>query len=164
MKSRRRVNSDVGQLRFSLGSMKIIALLLAGSGFFAVSATAGGTTPEPRIVESVFRYQIAHCYRSTDQTSYFLSYKDHDPPATLMRRFRNVQSVRKGSEASASNDKLNGSRSIQLNVYGIERLSVHTARVSGSCASDREAASFLYTLRLSHGKWVVTHVRMTGAS
>ena len=141
--------------------MKIIALLLAGFGFFAV---AGGTTPEPRIVESVFQYQIAHCYRSTDQTSYFLSYKDHDPPDTLMDRFRNAKSVRRSSEASASNDKLNGSRSLRLNVYGIERLSVRTARVSGSCANDREAASFLYTLRLSHGKWVVTHVRMTGGS
>ena len=144
--------------------MKVIALLLAGSSFFAaLSGTVSRHTPETRILETVYRYQIDHCYRSADQRSYFLSYKDHDPPDTLMAQFRNAQFVRRASEANASQDKLN-SRSVQLSVDTIERISTRTARVSGSCINDPEGTSFLYTLRLRHGKWVVTHVRMVGAS
>jgi hypothetical protein len=144
--------------------MIVIILLVTISSFFLPSfGNVKSDARETRILEAVFRYQIAHCYSGGEATSYFLSYKDHDPTDTLMARFQANQFVKRGSRAKVLKDQSNVRRVI-LNVDSINWRGDRKASVSAICVNDPEAASYIYTLRLINRKWIVTHARMVGAS
>jgi hypothetical protein len=144
--------------------MIVIILLVTISSFFPrLLETSKSDARETRILEAVFRYQIAHCYSGGEATSYFLSYKDRDPTDSLMVRFQANQFVKRGSQAKVWKDQSNVRRVI-LNVDRIDWRGDRKASVSAICVNDPEAASYIYTLRLTNRKWIVTHARMVGAS
>src|SRR3989442_15092481 len=65
--------------------------ILVLSFLIHVSPTAQTRTgsTEVDILETVFRYQIAHCYKGRAPRTYFLSHKGQDPSEALMSRFKN---------------------------------------------------------------------------
>src|SRR5436190_24359734 len=60
---------------------------------------ANSTLREDEILETVFRYQIEHCYGRLPRKVYFLSYQQTDPTDSLIERFGSYGTlVRKYSE------------------------------------------------------------------
>jgi len=127
---------------------------------------ANNKSREADILESVFRYQIAHCYRYRSPETYFLSYANQDPSDELMARFASSGTrVMKRSQFRHFKNPDTGKWSIILSVSYIDFQSAGRADVRGACtAASLDAYDYLYRVSLRNGRWVVVHRKLIGVS
>src|SRR5216684_5659093 len=94
--------------------------------------TRTGST-EADILETVFRYQIAHCHKPRALRKYFLSYKGQDPSEALMARFKSDGSrIKPYSQMSRFKDRDTGERGIILDIGSIDWQNDGSVKVAGS--------------------------------
>jgi hypothetical protein len=117
------------------------------------------------ISESVYRYQIAQCYkdRSPPET-YLLSYEGHDPDDTLMARFASYGSrVMKRSQMRHFKNIETGKWPIILSVTEVDLRSPRVAYVRAACVGGAlDSYEYLYRVLLRNGRWFVVRRRLTG--
>jgi hypothetical protein len=127
---------------------------------------ANSTLGEDEILETVFRYQIDHCYRRLPRKVYFLSYRQTDPTDSLMERFGSYGTlVRKYSERREFYKQRTGGRGVLLGIASIESKNDTILSVEGSCGlGGLEGSSYVYRVEKKDGKWRVKSQRRTGFS
>ena len=105
-------------------------------------------SPEADIIESVFRYEIALCYKHRTTEMYFLSYLKHDSSDALIARLTSRGLRVKGrSQMSHFKDRDPGKWSIILDVSDIDLLSDGRADVRASCiAAWLDGQTYTYRL------------------
>jgi len=115
--------------------------------------TRTGST-EVDILETVFRYQIAHCHKPRALRKYFLSYKGQDPSDALMARFKRDGSlIKTRSQMSRFKDRDTGERGIVLDIGSIDWQNDESVKVAGSCAAnDLDARLYVYRVVRKNGK------------
>ncbi|HEY3042366.1 MAG TPA: hypothetical protein VGJ66_26795 [Pyrinomonadaceae bacterium] len=143
--------------------------LLALIFFSLTPATLGQVRNEPAefdILESVFRYQIARCYRDRTPGMYFLSYLGQDPSDELIARLASGGFLIKGrSQMSQFKDRNTGKWSIILAVSDIELRSDRRADVRASCiAAWLDGRTYTYRVVRSNRRWIVTRSKVVGFS
>ena len=157
---------------FSVTFLVIGITLSAGRGFHFQNSSESSPAmladqPSDRdILETVFRYQIDHCYKTHSSKIYFLSYKEQDPPDDVLTRLSGYgDHVRKRSQMRGFRDTETGESGILLAISKIERDGNTTIRAFGSCGTAMlDANSYVYKLRRKNGLWRVTQNRLIGVS
>jgi hypothetical protein len=158
----------VGRLRISawVNRMEalLIVLLLLPSATTPTSAQIQSEPVELDVLETVFRHQMARCYKGRRPRTYFLSYRGHDPSEALMSRFGDAgPRARARSQMSGFKDKQTGERGILLSVGDVRWSGSREATVTGTCgAALLDAYSYSYRVVRRDGKWVVTRSKLTG--
>ncbi len=146
---------------------KLTLLTLMFFSFYpAALSQVRNESPEVEILESVFRYQIARCYRDRTPDMYFLSYLKQDPSDVLIARLasRGLR-VKPRSQMSHFKDKDTGKWSIIVAVDDIELRSQRRADVRASCiAAWLDGRTYTYRLVLSNRRWIVTRSKLVGFS
>ena len=146
-----------------LGLLMSLLLLLCQ---VSPSAQVRTDSTEADILETVFRYQIAHCHKPRALRKYFLSYKGQDLSDVLMARFKSDGSrIKTRSQMSGFKDRDTGERGIILDIGSIDWQNDGSVKVAGSCvAADLDAHLYVYRVLRKNGKWTVTRSKLRGFS
>ena len=147
--------------------MKLTLLTFMFFSFYpATLSHVRNESPDTDIIESVFRYQIAHCYKDRAPEMYFLSYLKQDPSDELIARLASEGFLVKGrSQMSQFKNKNTGKWSIILAVSDIELRSDRRADVRASCiAAWLDGRTYTYRVVRSNRRWIVTRSKLVGFS
>jgi len=122
------------------------------------------TLQEQEIIETVFHYQMQHCYQNVSRKVYFLTDRKVDPRDPLMERFRPYGNlVRKRSELGEFLHEKSDELPVLLSIRRIEPESDVTINVFGSCGTGPfEGASYLYRVVRRSGSWRITKQKLRG--
>jgi hypothetical protein len=147
--------------------MKIVyTLVLALAMMLPIVAQSTTNPSETDVLETIFRYQLARCYRERSPQRYFLSYERHDPSDALMDRFKNdLSHIGRRSQRRGYKGARPGDYGILLAVAKIEWLNDHSVVVMGSCDADTlDGYSYTYRAMRKRRGWIVTRARLTGVA
>ena len=115
------------------------------------------------VLESVYRYQIAQCYKGRSPKAYFVSYVRSDPDETVLARL--AASDHRVTKVSLRdlNDPETARSSIIVSISHVDFRSRRIAYVRGSCiAGGLDAYSYLYRVEFRWGRWIVMRRKLTG--
>jgi len=141
----------------------LVGLLLTGA------PCLGQTVDDARktdVVESVYRYQIAQCYKDRSPEAYFVSYDSHDPDDAVFARLASSgQRVMKRSQLRHFKNADTGRWSIIVSITNVDFRSRRLAYVRGACvAAMLDAYDYLYRVEFRWGRWIVMRRRLLGVA
>ena len=141
--------------------MSLVATLVLAVCCFGQTVSDARKTD---IIESVYRYQIAHCYKDRSPETYFVSYERHDPDDALFARLASSgRRVMKRSQLRRFKNAETGRWSIVISVSDVNFQSQRIAYVRGTCMGGAlDSYSYLYRLEFRWGRWIVMRRKLTG--
>ncbi len=147
--------------------LKIIITL--GALLLIAASCSGQTVGDARktdVVESVYRYQIAYCYKDRSPETYFVKYEGRDPDDGLLARLSSSgQRVMTRSQFRNFKNADTGRWSIIVSIANVDFRSQRVAYVRGACtAASLDAYDYLYRVELRWGRWIVMRRKLLGVA
>jgi hypothetical protein len=145
----------------------MLKLIIASVGSLLVTAFCFGQAVHDArrtgVLESVYRYQIAQCYKDRSPETYFVSYVRSNPDEAAFARLAASDHRVKKVSLRQFNDAEIGRSSITVSISDVDFRSQRIAYVRGSCiASGLDAYSYLYRVEFRWGRWIVMRRKLTG--
>jgi hypothetical protein len=146
----------------------MLRLIITLVGLLVVTAACFGQTVDDArtsaVIESVYRYQIAQCYKDRSPEEYFVSYERHDPDEGLLTRLSSSgQRVMKQSQWRHPRNPGTGRWSVIVSVVRVHFQSQRVAYVKGACeTSALDSYSYSYRVEFRWGRWIVMRRKLLG--
>ena len=119
---------------------------------------------DDEVLETVFRHQMDHCYKSVPKKIYFLSYQKNDLTDSFMERFPGYGSlVRKQSDRQEFFKQHAGHNGLLLAITRVESKKDTVVLVKGYCGfGGLDFRSYVYSVERKNRKWTVRSQRLLG--
>ena len=150
-----------------LSALFVLALLCSSGGISANINAAYHSHEEDAVLEVVFRYQLANCYKRRSPKVYFLARGVEELSDEFMERFKDhTPPVRKRSQMTSEfRDKETGVQGVILGVKSIKQLDELRFEIEGYCAAGGlDGYGYVYEVVQVEGQWKIKNVRETWIS